>query len=342
MAKGETPSASEAKESGTNSRTDAGPRAVFGLPAYNHAHKLRQTLDSLLNQTEPNFRLIVSDDRSTDETLAILEEYADRDDRILYTTTPRRLGYIGNARRCFELARKQYPSTPYFAWASDHDLWHPRWLEILSLALDEHKDAAIACPNVYRIDADGEILVAKPARCTNVSEPMSARRFAKIFAEITPGDMIYGLMRAEALEKAGILPWHLVPDRLTLMLLSFYGSILSVPEYLWYRRYRGLASLKRQRKSSFLGRPPVYLHLPWWMTHAAHLFRRLVVSPGPEAPIGRLSGAGYSMFYALLGVHYVCVRRVVHPVKRRLRSFAPTSYGFLKAKYRRAQKPARH
>ena len=50
---------------------------------------------------------------------------------------------------------------------------------------------------------------------------ISVRRFARTFAEIAPGDMIYGLMRADALEKAGVLPWHLVPDRLTLMLLYF-------------------------------------------------------------------------------------------------------------------------
>jgi glycosyltransferase involved in cell wall biosynthesis len=314
---------------------------VFGLPAYNHAHKLRQTLDSLLSQTEANFRLIVSDDGSTDDTPPILREYAERDDRILLTRTPERLGYIGNARRCFELARKEFPSAEYFAWASDHDLWDPRWLEVLSNALDEHRDAVIACPNVYRIDADGEILVAKPARCTNGRKPISVRRFARTFVEITPGDMIYGLMRADALENAGGLPWHLVPDRLTLMLLTFYGSIVSVPEHLWYRRYRGLASWKRQMRSSFLGSPPAYVYLPWWMTHAAHVFNKLVVNPGPAKPVGRLSGAGYSLLYALLGMQYVCVRRVVHPLKRALRSFAPTPYEFLKARYKRAQKPAR-
>ena len=59
------------------------PRAVFGLPAYNHAHKLRETLDSLLSQTERDFRIIVSDDLSGDETLEILAEYASRDDRII-------------------------------------------------------------------------------------------------------------------------------------------------------------------------------------------------------------------------------------------------------------------
>ena len=332
----------DGQQGSARSLTSSPPRAVFGLPAYNHARKLRQTLNSLLNQTEPNFRLIVSDDGSSDETPRILTEYAAQDDRILHFRTETRLGYIGNARRCFELARRHYPGAKYFAWASDHDIWHPRWLEVLARALDEHPDAAIACSSVYRIDADGEILTTKPARCTTVGQPVSVRRFARTFAEIAPGDMIYGLIRADALEKAGVLPWHLVPDRLTLMLLYFYGPILSVPECLWYRRYRGLASLKRQMRASFFDSSPAYLFLPWWTTHAAHVFAKLVLNPGLDEPVGRLSGTVYSMLYAVLGAQHVCVRRVVHPIKRTLRSFAPTFYEFLKAKCKRMQRPARN
>jgi hypothetical protein len=186
---------------------------------------------------------------------------------------------------------------------------------------------------VYRIDADGEILTARPVRCTTHNQSLSARRFSRIFAQITPGDMIYGLMRAEALEKAGALSWQLMPDRLTLMLLSFYGSVLSVPEYLWYRRYRGLASVKRQIQSSFPDRIPPYLYLPWWINHAAQLFNKFVLSPRPLEPVGRWSGAGYSLLYALLGAQYVFVRRFVHPLKRILRALAPAPYAFLKAKY---------
>jgi glycosyltransferase involved in cell wall biosynthesis len=110
------------------------PRAVFGLPAYNHAHKLRETLDSLLAQTERDFCILASDDQSTDETMEILADYASRDDRLIYRRSEDRLGYIGNARRCFELARALYPEAEYFAWASDHDVWHQRWLEALMRA----------------------------------------------------------------------------------------------------------------------------------------------------------------------------------------------------------------
>lgn len=45
------------------------------LATYNGAKYLRAQLDSLLAQTHQNFRLLVSDDGSSDDTLAILESY---------------------------------------------------------------------------------------------------------------------------------------------------------------------------------------------------------------------------------------------------------------------------
>ena len=37
----------------------------------------------------------------------------------------------GNWRRAFTLANERFKGFELFAWASDHDVWHPRWLEAL-------------------------------------------------------------------------------------------------------------------------------------------------------------------------------------------------------------------
>lgn len=45
------------------------------IPNYNHAKYLKQRIDSVLNQTYQNFELIILDDRSTDNSVRIINEY---------------------------------------------------------------------------------------------------------------------------------------------------------------------------------------------------------------------------------------------------------------------------
>ncbi|MEC4802976.1 MAG: glycosyltransferase family A protein [Jaaginema sp. PMC 1079.18] len=53
------------------------------IPAYNAALFIERTLISVLTQTYQNLEIIVVDDGSQDETVAVIEQYAKQDDRIL-------------------------------------------------------------------------------------------------------------------------------------------------------------------------------------------------------------------------------------------------------------------
>ncbi len=57
------------------------PLAVV-IPAHNEGRNLRRALDALLAQDYPSFEVIVASDRSTDDTVAIVREYAARDGRV--------------------------------------------------------------------------------------------------------------------------------------------------------------------------------------------------------------------------------------------------------------------
>ncbi|MCL1989899.1 MAG: glycosyltransferase [Defluviitaleaceae bacterium] len=66
------------------------------LPCYNSAPQLEKCLDSILNQTLREIELICIDDGSTDDTLAILNNHAAKDDRITVLTQENQ--YAGVAR----------------------------------------------------------------------------------------------------------------------------------------------------------------------------------------------------------------------------------------------------
>jgi glycosyltransferase involved in cell wall biosynthesis len=59
------------------------PNISIIIPVYNSEPYLRECLDSVVNQTMREIQIICINDGSTDNSLAILEEYADGDSRIL-------------------------------------------------------------------------------------------------------------------------------------------------------------------------------------------------------------------------------------------------------------------
>ncbi len=59
------------------------PKVSVILPVYNVGKYLKQSLDSLINQTLKDIEIICVDDGSTDESYDILEEYKSKDDRII-------------------------------------------------------------------------------------------------------------------------------------------------------------------------------------------------------------------------------------------------------------------
>src|SRR5262245_14993976 len=132
-------------------RMSATPRVVFGMPAYGRLDTLARVLESLLSQTCRDFALVIVDDRPSAEAQAIVDAYAAAGPPITYEANLRRLGMVGNWRRAFDRSRELYPSSEFFAWVSDHDMWHPRWLEVLLRALDERPSAVLAYPQMQRV-----------------------------------------------------------------------------------------------------------------------------------------------------------------------------------------------
>lgn len=49
------------------------------IPNYNYARYLEQRIESIINQTYPNFEIILLDDKSTDDSLEIIHKYKDHD-----------------------------------------------------------------------------------------------------------------------------------------------------------------------------------------------------------------------------------------------------------------------
>lgn len=69
------------------------------MTTYNGERFVAGQLRSLLSQTHKNIRIQVYDDLSSDGTEAIVKEFADRDERVIWHKNPKNLGYTHNFLR---------------------------------------------------------------------------------------------------------------------------------------------------------------------------------------------------------------------------------------------------
>lgn len=106
----------------------ARPPVSVCMATYNGSAYLRTQLDSILAQLRPGDEVLVQDDASTDDTLAILDSYGD--DRIQVLRNPVNQGHIATFERC--LARAQNP----IVFLSDQDdEWLPGKVDAVLAAM---------------------------------------------------------------------------------------------------------------------------------------------------------------------------------------------------------------
>ncbi len=125
------------------------------IPVYNVEQYLRQCLDSVVNQTLKDIEIICVNDSSTDNSLAILNEYAARDSRIKVITQPN--GGAGAARNNGLSAS----TGKYLSFLDSDDFFEPDMLELAYEKAEEDKaDFVVFQSDQYYTDDDKFVQVA--------------------------------------------------------------------------------------------------------------------------------------------------------------------------------------
>jgi glycosyltransferase involved in cell wall biosynthesis len=118
---------------------------TVAIPTCNGARHLDEALRSILAQEGQPFELLVSDDRSDDDTLEVVRAAAG--DRVRIEVNSERLGLAGNWNRCALLAR-----TPLVAIFHQDDVMLPGHLQAHTAALRADEGAGLAASAVALID----------------------------------------------------------------------------------------------------------------------------------------------------------------------------------------------
>lgn len=124
---------------------------------------LKEQLDSILNQTYKNFKLIISDDCSPNEEVRkVLKEYEQKDNRIQLYFQQQNLGYTKNFE--FVLTKS---TADYIAFCDHDDIWYPNKIEESLRTLKEKKVDLVYC-DARQIDENGKILHESYLRYKNM------------------------------------------------------------------------------------------------------------------------------------------------------------------------------
>nr|WP_184256645.1 glycosyltransferase family 2 protein [Rhodopseudomonas rhenobacensis] len=118
-------------------------RVAILLATYCGAEFLEEQLQSFRAQTHGDWELHVSDDGSTDDTLAIVEAFATTAERPVEIRAGARVGFC---RNFLSLIPRRQTDAAYFAFSDQDDIWHP---QKLAKAVAWLESVPAGCPALY-------------------------------------------------------------------------------------------------------------------------------------------------------------------------------------------------
>lgn len=149
------------------------------MPNRNHGAYLRRSLGAILAQTRPADEIIIIDDASNDDSLAVIDEFASRAPSIKLIRNRRQLGVVPNLNVGLSEARGDQ-----IAFAGSDDVIFPSFLSEASTELDRYPQAGFTAACVEIWGGQGEIRGYRPLIHPSIrSMFIDPDRFRKLLAK---------------------------------------------------------------------------------------------------------------------------------------------------------------
>jgi glycosyltransferase involved in cell wall biosynthesis len=126
----------------------------IGIPTYNNAKTISQTIDSLISQSFQFWECFITDDSDSYDTINAAREAIGSDTRFTVIRNSQRLGAAENWNKALSLANGKY-----FKLLCADDLLSPNALELQFNALEGNTKAALCTGRRSIINENGRILI---------------------------------------------------------------------------------------------------------------------------------------------------------------------------------------
>jgi GT2 family glycosyltransferase len=219
------------------------PRVTALVPTYNGSAFIERTLDSLAAQTWTNLEILIGDDASADDTLAVVRRFAERHPNVRVVERESNFGWLRNSN---DLMTRADGELMFFGFHDD--VVAPTYVEELVRALAGNERAVLAYSDMIVRELDGSERVHV---FDGLAEATTARERARVMVSRPDGWWVpnRGLFRASAFaEVGGIHPNELgeySADWTWLLGLSIAGEFVRVPQVLCEKQYLSQSLSKR-------------------------------------------------------------------------------------------------
>lgn len=122
------------------------------ITSYNYEKYIKEAIESVRNQTFKDWELIIVDDASSDKSLDIIKEAAEKDNRIKVFCNKKNIGLTKTLQKALEFA-----SGEWIGILESDDMWASDYLAQKIEVIHEHKDAGIIFNDVEIIGDDREV-----------------------------------------------------------------------------------------------------------------------------------------------------------------------------------------
>lgn len=194
------------------------------LPNYNHARFLDRAITAVLDQSFRDLELIVVDDASTDDSVAVIEKYARADARVRFHRNPENKGVLVTLNRALELA-----TGDWVMGGSADDYILPGYFAAAFDQLAKHPTAGLCVGLTDAVDDAGTYHRTTPGMWASEPEFIPpAELAARIGGCGVPGPAIWN--RQAFLDAGGYVPelrWH--GDWFALQVAAFRRGVCFLP-----------------------------------------------------------------------------------------------------------------
>jgi len=203
------------------------------VPAYNAQEFICETLDSLNNQVFKDFQILISIDKSDDNTRFIIEKWC-KEHRNIHTLIfyqTHRLGWVKNIN--FLLKKCE---TKYFMMLPHDDIIHETYLQKMYQYLETNPSTCVAFSDIQGFGTQNPLITQ------NSIDGNRMERALEFLNHHLAAVAIRGLINRNVLSDFILLHENnhsnIAIDSIWNMQMVLMGEMIRIPEVLYYKRYR--------------------------------------------------------------------------------------------------------